>query len=94
MKNMTLVEMVNVMLSYSGLSKGYSTCYIFNRVPNKRNKITSYELWKQRYSNLNYLKNLGCRAIVEVLGFFYVKILELTPLSGTSKQFLGSILVF
>jgi len=42
--------MVNPMLSYSGLSKGYwgeamlTVCYILNMVPNKRNKITSYEL--------------------------------------------------
>ena len=71
-KNRTLVEMVNAMLSYSGLSKGYwgeamlTACYILNRVPNKRNKITPYELWKQRKPNLNYLKVWGCRAIVKV----------------------------
>jgi hypothetical protein len=71
-KNRTLVEMVNAMLSYSGLSKGYwgeamlTACYILNRVPNKRNKITPYELWKQRKPTLNYLKVWGCRAIVKV----------------------------
>lgn len=69
---MTLVEMVNNMLSYSGLSKGYwgeanlTACYILNRVPNKRNKIIPYELWKQRKSNLNYLKVWGCSAIMKV----------------------------
>ena len=43
-----------------------TTCYILNRVPNKRNKITSYELWKQRKPTLNYLKVWGCREIVKV----------------------------
>lgn len=60
------------MLSYSDLSKGYwgetmlIVCYILNRVPNKRNKITPYELWKKRKLNLNYFKVWGCRAIVKV----------------------------
>ena len=64
--------MVNAMLSYSGLSKGYwgeamlTACYILNRVPNKTNKITPYELWKKRKPNLKYLKVWGCRAIVKV----------------------------
>src|ERR1044072_1281667 len=64
--------MVNAMLSYSGLSKGYwgegvlTACYILNRVPNKRNKMTPYELWKKRKPNLNYLRVWGCREIVKV----------------------------
>ncbi|GKE59036.1 zinc finger, CCHC-type containing protein, partial [Tanacetum coccineum] len=43
--------MVNSMLSYSGLSEGFwgeamlTACYLLNRVPNKNNKITPYELW-------------------------------------------------
>ncbi|GJY68902.1 zinc finger, CCHC-type containing protein [Tanacetum coccineum] len=42
--------MVNSMLSYSGLSEGFwgeamlMACYLLNRVPNKRNKVTPYEL--------------------------------------------------
>lgn len=49
-KNRVLKEMVNAMLSYSGLSEGFwgeamlTTCYLLNRVPNKRNKTTLYEL--------------------------------------------------
>ncbi|GKB65679.1 zinc finger, CCHC-type containing protein [Tanacetum coccineum] len=49
-KNRALKEMVNSMLSYSGLSEGFwgevmlMTCYLLNRVPNKRNKVTPYEL--------------------------------------------------
>ncbi|GJS73717.1 zinc finger, CCHC-type containing protein [Tanacetum coccineum] len=43
--------MVNSMLSYLGLSEGFwgdamlTACYLLNRVPNKRNKNTPYELW-------------------------------------------------
>lgn len=50
-KNRTLKEMVNSMLSYSGLSEGFwgeamlTACYLLNRIPNKRNKVTPYELW-------------------------------------------------
>ncbi|XP_073225656.1 uncharacterized protein [Cicer arietinum] len=71
-KNRVLEEMVNAMLSYSGLSEGYwgeamlTACYLLNRVPNKRKKITLYELWKKRKPNLNYIKVWGYRAIVKV----------------------------
>ncbi|GJT43612.1 zinc finger, CCHC-type containing protein [Tanacetum coccineum] len=50
-ENRALKEMVNSMLSYSGLSEGFwgeamlTACYLLNRVPNKRNKTTPYELW-------------------------------------------------
>ncbi|GJY90795.1 zinc finger, CCHC-type containing protein [Tanacetum coccineum] len=53
-KNRALKEMVNSMLSYSGLSEGFwgeailTACYLLNRVPNKRNKTTPYELWSCR----------------------------------------------
>ncbi|GJW75942.1 zinc finger, CCHC-type containing protein [Tanacetum coccineum] len=45
-KNRALKEMVNSMLSYSGLSEGFwgeamlTSCYLLNRVLNKRNKVT------------------------------------------------------
>nr|GEW49423.1 zinc finger, CCHC-type [Tanacetum cinerariifolium] len=51
-KNRALKEMVNAMLSYSGLSDGFlkeamlTACYLLNMVPYKRNKTTLYELWK------------------------------------------------
>nr|GFA44721.1 zinc finger, CCHC-type [Tanacetum cinerariifolium] len=35
-------------------------------VPNKRNKITPYELWTKRKQNLNYLSVWGCRADVRL----------------------------
>ncbi|GJZ31797.1 zinc finger, CCHC-type containing protein, partial [Tanacetum coccineum] len=49
-KNRALKEMVNSILSYSGLSDGFwgeamlKACYLLNRVPNKRNKTTPYGL--------------------------------------------------
>ncbi|GKB20903.1 zinc finger, CCHC-type containing protein [Tanacetum coccineum] len=71
-KNKVLKEMVNSMLSYSGLSQGFwgeamlTSCYLLNRVPNKRNMITPYELWTKRTPNLNYLRVWGCRAVVRL----------------------------
>ncbi|GKE90724.1 zinc finger, CCHC-type containing protein [Tanacetum coccineum] len=64
--------MVNSMLSYSRLSQGFwdeamlIACYLLNIVPNKRNKITPYELWTKRIPNLNYLRVSGCREIVRL----------------------------
>ncbi|GJY20394.1 hypothetical protein Tco_0392960 [Tanacetum coccineum] len=64
--------MLNSMLSYSGLSQGFwggamlTACYLLNRVPNKRNMITPYELWTKRKTNLNYLVVWGCRAVVRL----------------------------
>ncbi|GKC11427.1 zinc finger, CCHC-type containing protein [Tanacetum coccineum] len=56
-KNRALKEMVNSMLSYSGLSEGFwgeamlMACYLLNRVPNIRNKVTPYELCLMPSSN-------------------------------------------
>ncbi|GJX57724.1 zinc finger, CCHC-type containing protein [Tanacetum coccineum] len=72
-KNRVLKEMVNSMLSYSGLSQGFwgevmlTTCYLLNRVPDKSNKMTPYELWTKKKPNLNYLRVWGCRAVVRLL---------------------------
>ena len=71
-KNRTLKEMVNSMLSYSGLSEGFwgeamlTACYILNRTPNKRSKNTPYKLWCKKVPNLSYLKVWGCRAVVRL----------------------------
>nr|GEX16622.1 zinc finger, CCHC-type [Tanacetum cinerariifolium] len=70
-KNRVLKEMVNFMLSYFGLSQGFwgeamlTDCYLLNRVPNKRNRITPYEPWTKK-PNLNYLRVWGCRAAVRL----------------------------
>nr|GFB49722.1 zinc finger, CCHC-type [Tanacetum cinerariifolium] len=69
-KNRALKEMVNSMLSYSGLNEGFwgeamlTTCYLLNRVPNKRNKTTPYEFWYKKRPNLSFLRVWGCRAVV------------------------------
>ncbi|GJX67326.1 zinc finger, CCHC-type containing protein [Tanacetum coccineum] len=68
-KNWVLKAIGNSMLSYLGLSQGFwgeailTACYLLNRIPNKRNKITPYELWTKRKPNLNYLRVWGCRAV-------------------------------
>ncbi|GKC01075.1 zinc finger, CCHC-type containing protein, partial [Tanacetum coccineum] len=55
-----------------GVSQGFwgeamlTACYSLNRVPNKRNMITPYELWTKRKPNLNYLRVWGCRAVVRL----------------------------
>ncbi|GJX94437.1 zinc finger, CCHC-type containing protein [Tanacetum coccineum] len=47
----------------NGLSQGFwdeamlTACYLLNRVPNKRNRITPYEHWTKRKPNMNYLKD-------------------------------------
>ncbi|GKD27207.1 zf-CCHC domain-containing protein, partial [Tanacetum coccineum] len=74
--------MVESMLSYSGLSQGFwgeailTTCYLLNRIPNKRNMITLYELWTKRKANLNYLTVWGCRAVAEHSKAFRFYVIE------------------
>ncbi|GJY11896.1 zinc finger, CCHC-type containing protein [Tanacetum coccineum] len=71
-KNRTLMDIVNSMMSHSGLSSGYwgeallTACYILNRVPSKRSIKTPYELWNRRTPKLDYLRIWGCRAIVRL----------------------------
>ncbi|GKE16448.1 zinc finger, CCHC-type containing protein [Tanacetum coccineum] len=43
-----------------------TACYLLNRIPNKSNRITPYELWTKRKPNLNYLRVWGCRAVVRL----------------------------
>ncbi|KAD3337285.1 hypothetical protein E3N88_32805 [Mikania micrantha] len=71
-KNRTLKEMVNSMLSYSGLSEGLwgeamlTACYLLNRIPNKKTKVTPYELWYKKVPNLHHVRVWGCRAVVRL----------------------------
>nr|GEZ00363.1 zinc finger, CCHC-type [Tanacetum cinerariifolium] len=71
-KNRALKEIVNSMLSYSGLTEGFwgeamlMACCLLNRVPNKRNKTTPYELWYKKRPNLLFLLVWGCRAVVRL----------------------------
>nr|GEW29936.1 zinc finger, CCHC-type [Tanacetum cinerariifolium] len=62
-KNKALKEMVNSMLSYSGLSEGFwgeailTACYLLNRVPNKKNKTIPYKLWREVAKDLVKMKD-------------------------------------
>nr|GEY52186.1 zinc finger, CCHC-type [Tanacetum cinerariifolium] len=64
--------MVNSMLSYSGLSEGFwgesmlTAYYLLNRVLNKRNKTTPYELWYKKRPNLSFLRVWDCSAVVRL----------------------------
>jgi hypothetical protein len=64
--------MVNALLCNSGLNKNFwgeailSACYILNKIPQKKSKVTPYELWKKRKPNLSYFEVWGCRAIVRL----------------------------
>nr|GEY76345.1 hypothetical protein [Tanacetum cinerariifolium] len=59
-----------VELQQESLIKRFRTdrgaCYLLNRFPNKRNKITPYELWSKKKPNLNYLRVWGCRAAIRL----------------------------
>ena len=69
-KNITLKEMINVMLASSGASLNLrreyilSVCHIQNRIPYKKTSKTPYELWKRYTPNIEYLKVWGCLAKV------------------------------
>ena len=65
-KNRTLKDTMNAMLISSGLLSNMwgeaiiSACHVLNRVPHKKIRKTSYELWEGRSPNLGYLKVWGC----------------------------------
>nr|GEW01112.1 zinc finger, CCHC-type [Tanacetum cinerariifolium] len=71
-KNRFVKEMVNSMLSYLGPNQRFwdeamlTTCYLLDRILNKRNMTTLYELWTKRKPNLNYLRVWGCRTVVRL----------------------------
>ena len=71
-KNITLKEMMNALLSSSGLPPNLwgeailSTNYILNRIPQKKTNKSPYELWKGRRPSYKYLKVWGCLAKVAV----------------------------
>nr|GEZ40100.1 zinc finger, CCHC-type [Tanacetum cinerariifolium] len=74
-KNRALKEMVNSMLSYSGLSEGFwgeamlTAFYLLNMVLNKRNKATPYELWYKKRPNLSFLTIDKFKARLVIQGF-------------------------
>jgi len=65
-KTRVLTEMIIAMLSNSGLGFGFgreallTTCYVLDRVTNKRSKSTPYEFGTKE-TQFSYLKVWGCR---------------------------------
>ena len=61
-KNRTLVELTNVMLIESHAPLNFwgeailTACYVLNRVPHKKYKLTPFELWKGYKPSLGYLR--------------------------------------
>ncbi|GJZ76895.1 zinc finger, CCHC-type containing protein [Tanacetum coccineum] len=49
-------------------NKKYFVTFIddVSRVPNKKNRITPYELWTKKKPNMNYLRVWGCKAVVRL----------------------------
>ena len=63
-KNKTLQEMISSMLSYWGLSDGFSgeamltACHILNRVPTNATNKSHYDLWYKKSLILSYVRVL------------------------------------
>ena len=72
-KNRTLVELTNVMLIESHAPLNFwgeailTACYVLNRVPHKKSKLTPFELWKGYKPSLGYLRVWGCLAFVRLM---------------------------
>ena len=71
-KNWTLKDMMNVMLIRFGLPQNLwretilSTNRVLNKIPNKKNDVTPYELWKGRKPSYKYLKVWGYLAKITI----------------------------
>ena len=72
-KNKTLANMVNVMILSAKLPFSLwgeallTACHVHNRVSSKKIKVSPYELWNERKSNLDYIKLWGCLAFYRVI---------------------------
>ena len=71
-KNRTLLDLVNEMILNAKLPNNLwgeallTTCYVHNRIPSTKFKVSPYELWKWRKPNLSYLRVWGCLAFYRV----------------------------
>lgn len=71
-KNRTLSEMVNAMLLNSKLPNNLwgeallAACYVHNRIPSRKFKVSPYEKLKGRRPNLEYIRVWGCIAYYRV----------------------------
>ncbi|GJV84096.1 zinc finger, CCHC-type containing protein [Tanacetum coccineum] len=67
-----VIESNKFVLSKHGLSQWFwgkamlTACYLLNMVPNKRSRMTPYELWTKRKPNMNYLRVWGCRVVIRL----------------------------
>ena len=72
-KNRTHVDMVNAMILSAELPFNLQgetliiACHVHNRVPSKKIKVSSYELWNGRKPNLDCIKVWGCLAFYRVV---------------------------
>ena len=64
-KNRTLIGMTNAILIDSGAPSNIwgeavlTACYVLNRVPHKKTKLTPFELWKGHKTNMGYYVTLN-----------------------------------
>ena len=71
-KNRTLIELTNAMLIESGAPLHFwgeailIACHVLNRVPHKKSRTTSFEMWKGHKPNLGYLRVWSCLAYVRL----------------------------
>ena len=71
-KNITLTELVvAIMMNYSAAPHWWreillTVCYVLNRVPKSKCKISPYEILKKRQPNLSYLRTWGSLAYVRI----------------------------
>jgi len=71
-KNRTVTDLVNSMLDTAGLSKAWwgeavlTSCHVPNKVRNKNQDQTPYEMWNGRKPSLSYLHTWGCLAKANV----------------------------
>ena len=71
-KNRTLTESVVAILLNSGAASHWwgeillTACYVLNRVPKSKSKISPYEILKNRQPNISYFRTWGCLAYVRI----------------------------
>ena len=68
----TLIELTNAMLIKSGALLHFwdeailTACHVLNRLPHKKSRTTSFEMWKGHKPNLGYLRVWSCLAYVRL----------------------------
>ena len=71
-KNGTFTELVIAILLNFGAAKHWwgdiilTVCYVLNRIPKSKNKISPYEILKNHKPNVSYFRTWGCLAYVRI----------------------------